>query len=79
MMTNFYLNRKGQMVKLGYKTEKGLLSMIKKINQSCIKLGYETEISIRLPIKRSHNHKAVNRPIEISAAYETGSIDLNLK
>lgn len=45
------------MKKLGYKTEKGLLAMIKKINQSCIKLGYETEICIKLPIKRSHNQK----------------------
>ncbi len=56
-MQDDYTFTPGKIKVLGYQTERGLISVIKKLNQHCIKQGFNQEITIRLPIKRSHNHK----------------------
>ena len=49
-LVNIYIeNRNIKLV--GYKTFRGMIGLLKKINKSCKKIGYVTEIRIRLPIK----------------------------
>lgn len=57
LFQNVYIGSKGGINKIGYKTEKGLLSLIKKVNKSCLKYGYRTELVLQFPVKRSHNQK----------------------
>jgi len=56
-MKNLYFNNKGEITKIGYKTERGLITAIKKMNKQCIKWGTQSELDIILPVKRSHNQK----------------------
>lgn len=54
---NIYPNKKGELIKVGYKTERSFISMIKKMNKNCIKYGFKTKLEVILPIPRSWNHK----------------------
>jgi len=54
---NISPNHKGALVRFGYKTEKGLIAMIKRMNANSIKHGFKTKIEITFPVKKSWNHK----------------------
>lgn len=51
-MTNMFYNvSKGHISKIGYKSFRGLIQMLKRANASCLYYNYSTEIRFKLPIK----------------------------
>lgn len=50
-LVNVFPTSKG-LKRIGYKTERGLIAMIKKANKNCKKVGAKMKLEIVLPIKR---------------------------
>ena len=50
-MTNLYADDKQHLNRIGYKSFRGLVAVLKRVNKSCLKIGYKTEIRIVFPMK----------------------------
>ncbi len=50
-MINLYTDNKKQLNRIGYKSFRGLVATLKRVNKSCLKMGYKTEIRIIFPMR----------------------------
>lgn len=64
---NIYPSRKGHVKGIGYKTLKGLISELKRIDANCKKYNFKTTIMIDFPIqsKRENVYKFTSSKIKL--------------